>query len=63
MKKPHNWKGTPVRISIWALWSDLVTEIDTYLDTDTLSDVFEKYDPVVYTIEVTPRNVDDDTVH
>lgn len=54
-----DWKGSQVTIRIGKTGKDGLTEyLETrhgaYLDTDTMSDIFEKYDPKEHTFLIGP---------
>jgi len=55
-----DWKGKQVAITIWFDWTVPVATVTTWLDTDTMSDLFSQYDPSLYTFEVNPYLEDED---
>lgn len=49
-----DWKGTLVGISVYKHWTELGHNVEALLDTDTITNLFEKYPPSEYTYEIYP---------
>lgn len=54
-----DWKGSKVWVTVTTK-RDYVTEFKTFLDTDTLNDVFDEYDPNIHVITIEPNEELDD---
>lgn len=50
-----DWKGSLVRIQVWSDdWTNPVTSLKRFLDTDTMVDLFTRYNPLEYKFEIEP---------
>lgn len=49
-----HWKGTKVLVQIWETKGKLVYEEARYLDTDTMDDLFDEYDPSIHDYQISP---------
>lgn len=48
------WKGTEVFIMVFGFNEDVIEMKRTYLDTDTMSDIFDKYPPSTFKFDIQP---------
>lgn len=51
-----DWKSSLVKITVYKMdeWVVPVLEAKKFLDTDTITDIFDIYDPLIHSITIEP---------
>lgn len=57
----HDWKGCPVTITVTKVQTPNIGEecVDTFLDTDTMEDLFLQFDPEHHRFIIEPAEPDE----